>query len=601
MLSFGDEENKKLENLKKKISKEKVQKNWNDYMELTPIHSGSRQEEKAVEFIVSKLQEYGLEPDVLKYNAYVSDPKLAKLEILEPQYLKINCTPYRQVGTTGEEGIEAEAIYVPPEELGTTECKDKVLIVEQKTADDWMGLRYPFTLMLQKMGVKGLIVIDQDTFIPTVIHQRADFSVSGAPIPGNIDKIQTLRASVSVSNKDGQRLKKIAGNRPLKVKLTSVVDTKWNENFLPTVQIEGKEDPEKFVLINGHIDTPPFSPGVTDNASGVVAMLEIARLLQDHKDYLKKTVKIAFWTGHEIGRYAGSTWYNDKFWHDLRYNCLVSLNIDSPGAKGATDYRPAPFSEFADLFIESIEKELGVNVGTKGWSSRSADRSFWSTGVPQAIFMPVLPKEELDPFVNISGGGWWWHTAWATIDRGDIDVLLRDIRVNLNFIYKTVNSIILPHNFCNYADEIVNILQELQNRNDKVRSYFNIYDTLDQAREFSKLIGSFKNTIKELEKNNTVKEYAEKINTCIMWVSRFINQIAHSDTDKTSQIDMATFGATPFPRIYRKFIDLADMSLHQTDDFKLLLNELVREKNFVNDGFYLSNYILHKTIDEIAD
>ena len=57
--------------------------------------------------------------------------------------------------------------------------------------DDWMGLRYKRLLQLQAMGVKGLIVIAQDEFMPTVIHQRADFSVSGHPTPDNVDQIHS--------------------------------------------------------------------------------------------------------------------------------------------------------------------------------------------------------------------------------------------------------------------------------------------------------------------------------------------------------------------------------------------------------------------------
>ena len=49
-------------------------------------------------------------------------------------------------------------------------------------------------------------------------------------------------------------------------------------------------------------------------------------------------MKVAWWVGHSYGRYAGSTWYCDTFFSDLRKNCVGYMDIDSPGVKGATIY-----------------------------------------------------------------------------------------------------------------------------------------------------------------------------------------------------------------------------------------------------------------------
>ncbi len=54
------------------------------------------------------------------------------------------------------------------------------------------------------------------------------------------------------------------------------------------------------------------------------------------RDKLARGVRVAWWTGHSQGRYAGSQWYADNFWEDLHEHALININIDSPGAKGAT-------------------------------------------------------------------------------------------------------------------------------------------------------------------------------------------------------------------------------------------------------------------------
>ncbi|MBW1994389.1 MAG: M28 family peptidase, partial [Deltaproteobacteria bacterium] len=367
MIRLSGENQQLLHELEKEISKDELDKNWKRFMKFTPIHSGSRREKKAVEFIVRKLEEYGLVPQIFHYDAYLSDPKWAELVVLEPCTMEIQCTPYRQVGTTGAGGLEGEVIYICPEEIGRAECRNKIVLAEQKTSGDWMGLRYPLTLKLQQMGVKGIIVIEQDTFVSTIIHQRADFSVSGNPTPDNLHLIQTIPAIVSVSNKDGQILKTLAKQGHMRVRLTSIVETRWKRLPLPVAEIKGSKNPEQFILVNGHVDTPPFSPGVTDNASGVVAILELSRVLNSHREKLDRSIRFAFWTAHEIGRYGGSTWYNDRFWHDLRYYCIGFLNIDSPGAEGATTYRAAPIAEVRDAVFDSIKAVTGIEVETSRW------------------------------------------------------------------------------------------------------------------------------------------------------------------------------------------------------------------------------------------
>ena len=279
MIRLNEEDSRLLVEMEGEISKEELMKNWEHFMEFTPISSGSPNEEAAIQFLREKLEEYGLEPQVLRFDAYISEPKWAKIEVLSPQKLEVRCTPYRQVGTTGPDGVEGDVVYIDPDSIGRAECRDKIVLADQATSGDWMGLRNGLLLKLQEMGVKGLIVIEQDSFMPTVVHQRADFSVSGNPTSDNVHLIQRIPAIIHISNKDGGLMKTLAKKGEIRVRVTSIVETGWKRLPLLVAEIRGAKDPEKFLLVNGHIDTPPFSPGVTDNASGDIAILELARIL----------------------------------------------------------------------------------------------------------------------------------------------------------------------------------------------------------------------------------------------------------------------------------------------------------------------------------
>jgi N-acetylated-alpha-linked acidic dipeptidase len=570
MIWLTDETRRLIEELEAGIDKSRMQRNWEEMMEMAPIHSGSLQEEQAIQFLKSHLEEYGLVCRIHRFEAYLSDPKYSSLKITYPVEMKIQSTPYRQVGTTTPEGFEAEMIYVPPDEIGYADCREKIVLCEQKTSGDWMGLRAGFLLRLQKMGIKGLVVIEQDDYMSTVCHQRADFSVSGSPTPENINEIQTIPAILHISNRDGQALKKLVKQGGVRAHIVSVMDTGWKSIPLLETEIKGSFEPEKFMLVNAHVDTPPYSPGVVDNLSGDVAVLELARLLNKNKDKLRRSIRFAIWPGHEIGRYSGSTWFNDAFWHELRHNCITSYNIDSPGADGATVFRDIQITEVMDAAQDSVIAVQGRGVDSFRWATRAGDGSFWGTGMPHVSITTSRPPKDYDPHVNYSGGGWWWHTPYATMDHGSIDVLEMDVLAELNFIVRMVNCPILPYS----------------------------YPVIERAEEFVKLSKELDAAIEAKGKSLSEEEIKE-LNTSLLWVSRQINPVAHSNAGPSEQMTMETFGALPFPRI-AEIVDLANMTLHQSHEFKLLKNKLLRQRNIVEEGFVQANILIQKTLDKLG-
>ena len=81
------------------------------------------------------------------------------------------------------------------------------------------------------------------------------------------------------------------------------------------------------MLFSGHIDS--WHRGAMDNGSANALMLEVLRVLLPQREMLRRSIRLAFWSGHSHGRYAGSTWYADNFWEELHENCVLHLNADS--------------------------------------------------------------------------------------------------------------------------------------------------------------------------------------------------------------------------------------------------------------------------------
>ena len=77
-----------------------------------------------------------------------------------------------------------------------------------------------------------------------------------------------------------------------------------------------------------HSNAASMPERIADTAGSDASILEMARVLQAQQSRLERGVRFAWWPGHSFGRYAGSTWYVDRFWADLDQHCVAYTNLD---------------------------------------------------------------------------------------------------------------------------------------------------------------------------------------------------------------------------------------------------------------------------------
>lgn len=99
------------------------------------------------------------------------------------------------------------------------------------------------------------------------------------------------------------------------------------ENVL--VRLEGASN-SKAVLLIGHYDSVPTSPGASDDGAAVAAMLETARALRA-SDRLKNDVVFLFTDGEEIGLMGARAFINEHPWAK---DVGVVLNFEARGSEG---------------------------------------------------------------------------------------------------------------------------------------------------------------------------------------------------------------------------------------------------------------------------
>ncbi len=133
---------------------------------------------------------------------------------------------------------------------------------------------------------------------------------------------------VSVTKDEGVRLRAAPGPTTL------VLDARTERFTVRNVIAQTKTgSPQDVVMVGAHLDTVPEGPGMNDNGSGVVAVLETAVQLGNAPD-INHAVRFGFWGAEEVGL-IGSRKYLQSLDMEQLKDIALYLNFDmlaSPNA-----------------------------------------------------------------------------------------------------------------------------------------------------------------------------------------------------------------------------------------------------------------------------
>lgn len=133
----------------------------------------------------------------------------------------------------------------------------------------------------------------------------------------------------------------------------------WH-NLIATIPGNASLDPsEPHLIVGAHIDTVPFCPGADDNASGVSAIMEAARVLASSE--LPMRVDFVFFTREEEGRAGSSNYAADAKASGEAIKAMIAVDMiafESPGGDLELATKPSmawiaqDYREAADNYTE---------------------------------------------------------------------------------------------------------------------------------------------------------------------------------------------------------------------------------------------------------
>lgn len=359
-----------------------------------PRAAGTEGELKAVQYIANKFISLGFDTRIQPFPIY--DTKVNHVSVkVDGNVASEKPRPFTD---SVSKKVTAPLAYVgkaTPKEIG--DVKGKIVLIERGDLT--------YVEKLKNVIDKGAIGV--------IMYNNTS--------PGNnfggVGEGQNIPA-VAISQEEGLKLVEQLKNKALEatIDINQEKIEKTSYNVIASLKPKTENDTNQIVTIGSHHDSVPGGAGANDDASGVSAVLELARI------YAKTPIdtEIRFITfGSEERGLVGSSYYAASLSKDEVSRMISHFQMDMIGGRDA-----GPDKQAGGLIMYTIDgkknlvTDLAATSAAKmrsevipyGQLGRSDHQPFHDLGIPSALFIhsPVEP---------------WYHKPTDTIDKISKDKL----------------------------------------------------------------------------------------------------------------------------------------------------------------------------------
>ncbi|PYH47027.1 Zn-dependent exopeptidase [Aspergillus saccharolyticus JOP 1030-1] len=273
-------------------------------------------------------------------------------------------------------------------------------------------------------------------------NEQGDLSGTlGTPTPDHVATFgisDSDAAPVLEQLKNGEKVDGIAY-------VDGIVETIMTTNIIAQT-IEGDQD--NCVMVGGHSDSVAEGPGINDDGSGSLTLLELATKLTQFT--VNNCVRLAWWAGEEEGL-LGSDYYvsqltseeNQKIRLFCDYDMLGSPNFAYQVYNATNAVNPVGSEELRDLYTDFYEAH-DLNWTYIPFDGRSDYDAFIRNGIPGGGIATGAEGVKTEEEVALFGGraGEWYDPNYHQI--GD------DVS-NVNLTAWEINTKLVAHSIATYA------------------------------------------------------------------------------------------------------------------------------------------------------
>ncbi len=414
---------------------------------------GSPKMQQAHDWAVQQFKNWGIDAKNEQWGEWKSwERGTSNIEMLHPYIKSIEGMQLAFSSATPSKGITADAIMLPvfknkeefnnwlpkvkgklvmisqyqpsgrPEynwkEFATPESFDKMKKESEAASEEWRNAikatgetTRTLNAKLETAGAVGIISSNWSKGFGV----NKIFSAGTKKIP-----------AVDISLEDYGQLYRMLQNGTIP-KLKIIANSK-DKGIAPTfntiAEIKGTEKPDEYIILSAHLDSWDGGTGATDNGTGTITMMEVARILKKLYPNPKRTIIVGLWGSEEQGL-NGSRAYVSAHKEQMK-NIQVVFNQDNGTGRIANISGQGFLHSYDYLgrWLNAVPKELTKDIkttfpGTPGGGG-SDHASFVAAGVP-AFMLGSL---------NWSYGNYTWHTNRDTYDK----IVFDDVKSNVALI-----------------------------------------------------------------------------------------------------------------------------------------------------------------------
>jgi aminopeptidase Y len=198
-------------------------------------------------------------------------------------------------------------------------------------------------------------------------------------------------------------------------------------------------DPDNCVMLGAHSDSVPEGPGINDDGSGTLSLLEVATHLTQFD--VNNCVRFAWWAAEEEGL-VGSDFYaaslspaeNEKVRLFMDYDMMGSPNFAYQIYNATNDASPVGSEELRDLYVDWY-KAHNLSYTFIPFDGRSDYDGFIRAGIPAGGIATgaegIKTKEEAKQFGGKAGD--WYDPCYHQLcdDVGNVNVTAWEVNTRL--------------------------------------------------------------------------------------------------------------------------------------------------------------------------
>ncbi|NOT46074.1 MAG: M20/M25/M40 family metallo-hydrolase [Acidobacteria bacterium] len=209
------------------------------------------------------------------------------------------------------------------------------------------------------------------------------------------------------------------------------------DTFNIVAELRGTDRADEVVMLGAHFDSWHTGTGATDNAAGVAVMMEAMRILRATGLPLRRTVRLALWTGEEQGLLGSRAYVRQQFGDPdtmrllpghARLSGYFNMDNGTGAIRGVYLQGNEAIRPVFDAWMQPL-RDIGMEALTIRGTAATDHVPFDEVGLPGFQFVQ-------DP---IEYGSHSHHTNMDLYDRLQAEDLMKNAAIVATFVYQAAN------------------------------------------------------------------------------------------------------------------------------------------------------------------